>query len=697
MLARLFVQSQTRPDASLRRALCVAAVIVFWMLAVSARLVYLQVSRHDSLVEQARQQQRAAIDTSPQRGQILDRQDRELARSVDTASIFVAPDELKRATEAETEANIECTAHGLSSVLALDKKVLFSQLDEARVSGRRFLWIARRLSPEMGVKIRALELPGVHLEKEQKRYYPNDSLAAHVLGFVGLDKVGLGGVEQFYNEKITGEPGKLYLERDSEGKSYESLEIPSKPGQTIVLTIDQSIQYRTEQALTTAVKQSRAKSGTAIVLEPHTGEILALANAPTFNPNNPGAAPPQVRSNWALQGMYEPGSTFKIVAYSAAIERGLVKPEDHIDCQMGAITVAGRLIHDHHRFGTLTIAEALAKSSNVAAIKLGLRVGDNSMYDYITRFGFGARTGIELPGETAGSVRPVRRWQASSIGSIAMGQEIGVTPLQMAAAYGALANDGVRVAPHIVREIRADSGTVVYRANAEQRRVISQEAAKALRGMLEGVTLNGTARKAQLNGYTAAGKTGTAQKIDPKTKTYSRTKYVGSFVGFAPVENPAIVIIVVIDEPTGSYHGGDVAAPVFREIAEQILPDLGIAPDTEIKSPPELFAQVTQHPEVSAKMLEEQAQVEETRQATLPQLARSDEKGAEIVYAIATSRAILMPDFRGRSVRDVARACAQLGLQVEAHGEGRAMRQSPSQGTELESGQVVYLDFARVN
>ena len=697
MLARLSVQSKTRPDASLHRALLVAAFIGFWMLAVSARLVYLQVSRHDNLVERARQQQRAAIDTSPQRGQLLDRQERELARSVDTASIFVAPDELIRATDSETAANIECTANGLSSVLALDEKVLFNQLDEARENCRRFLWIARRLSSEVGDKIRALQLPGVHFQKEPKRYYPNGFLAAHVLGFVGLDNAGLGGVEQFYNEKITGEPGKLYLERDSEGKPYESLEIPSKPGHTVVLTIDESIQYRAEQALATAVKQSRAKSGTAIVLEPHTGEILALANAPTFDPNNPGAASPQARSNWALQSMYEPGSTFKIVAYSAAIERGLVKPEDHIDCQMGAITVAGRLIHDHHRFGTLTIAEALAKSSNVAAIKLGLRVGDNSMYDYITRFGFGARTGIELPGETAGSVHPVSRWQASSIGSIAMGQEIGVTALQMAAAYGVLANNGVRVAPHTVREIRTDSGTVVYRSNAEQRRVISQEAAQTLRGMLEGVTLNGTARKAQLNGYTAAGKTGTAQKIDPKTRTYSRTKYVGSFVGFAPVENPAVVIIVVIDEPTGSYHGGEVAAPVFREIAEQILPDLGIAPDTEIKSPTELVAQITQNSEVNAKMREEQARVEEARQATLPKVARRDEKGAEIVYAIATSRAILMPDFRGRSVRDVARACAQLGLQVEAHGEGRAMRQSPSQGTEIESGQVVYLDFARVN
>ena len=261
---------------------------------------------------------------------------------------------------------------------------------------------------------------------------------------------------------------------------------------------------------------------------------------------------------------------------------------------MGSITVAGRLIHDHHAFGSLTITEALAKSSNVAAIKLGLRVGDPSMYEYITRFGFGARTGIELPGETPGILRPVSRWQQSSIGSIAMGQEVGVTPLQMVAAFGALANDGVRVAPHLVREIRTASGTTVYTANPEQRRVVSTDTARALRRMLESVTLNGTAKLAQLNGYTAAGKTGTAQKIDPKTKTYSTTKHVASFVGFAPVENPAIVIIVVIDEPGGAYHGGDVAAPVFRDIAEQILPDLGIVPDTYLKLPDGLVAEVAE-------------------------------------------------------------------------------------------------------
>ncbi len=688
MLARLSAESKIRPDASIRRALFVAAFIVFWVLVISVRLVYLQVSQHDRLGERARSQQQQALETSPQRGILLDRQGRELARSIQTESIFID------AAQLENAGDIDCIASRLSAVLEIKKEELTRKLENAKSKNSRFLWIARRLSPEQAATIRGFGLPGVDFRGEPKRFYPNGSIAAHVLGFVGIDGAGLGGVEQFYNQKITGEAGKLFIERDSEGNSYESSEIPGAPGQTIILTLDHSIQYRAEQALLAAVTKSRAKSGTAIVLDPRNGEILALANAPTFDPNKPGEAKPEARSNWALQNIYEPGSTFKIIPFSAAIEKGLAKPTDRIDCQMGAITVAGRLVHDHHAFGSLTLTEALAKSSNVAAIKLGVRVGDSTMYDYIRRFGFGSRTGIELPGETAGLLRPVKRWLPSSIGSIAIGQEIGVTPLQMAAAFGVLANDGMRVAPHLVREIRTASGATVYRANPEQRRVVNVETARALRQMLESVTLNGTAKLAQLNGYSAAGKTGTAQKIDPKTKTYSSTKHVASFVGFAPVENPAVVIIVVIDEPGGAYHGGDVAAPIFRDIAEQILPDLGVVPDTYLKLPEGLVAE-TATPEVSPRQVEEQVQSQVARAATLPSVAGHDGRGGEIVYAATNKGSILMPDLSGRSVRDVARTCALLGLKLEAKGEGRAISQNPAAGYELLSGQVVYIDFAR--
>src|SRR6266550_5309993 len=403
-MARLSRQSESQPDVSFRRTLFVAAFVAFWMLGISARLVYLQVSNHDNLVARAHKQQQEAIETSPTRGAVLDRQERELARTIDTISIFIAPDEFDK-NETQAMEEIGCTAGVLSAVLGLDQRSLVNQILEAKESGRRFLWIARRIPPDQAQTLETMDIAGVHTRKEPKRFYPNGSLAANVLGFVGLDGNGLAGIEQVYNEKITGEPGKLFIEKDSRGRAYESTEISGRPGQTIILTIDQSIQYQAEAALATAILQSGAKAGTAIVLDPNTGDILALANAPTFDPNNVSAASPAARANWALQNIYEPGSTFKVVAFSAAIEKGLAKPDDHIDCQMGSITVAKRVIHDHHPFGDLTLTEALAKSSNVAAIKLGLRVGDATMYDYITRAGerWSACGATSHPGDSLGN------------------------------------------------------------------------------------------------------------------------------------------------------------------------------------------------------------------------------------------------------------------------------------------------------
>jgi cell division protein FtsI (penicillin-binding protein 3) len=677
-----------RSGNSQRRILFVTLILVVWMLAVGARLVQLQVSRHDELAARARNQQLSSIETAPTRGQVLDRQGRELARSLDTESFYADPSEVT---------NVNDTAKRIASITGQDTTELTQKLNEAKDSNKKFFWIVRRVDLERASKLDAMELSGVYSRKEPKRFYPNDSLAAHVLGFVGTDEIGLSGVEQYYNEKIRGEGGKVYLEVDRDRRAFESYEVQPHPGQTVVLTIDQVIQYRTEQALSAAVERAHAKSGTAIVMDPRTGEILALANAPTFDPNQPGANPPETRTNGALQSIYEPGSTFKIVAYSAAIEKGLVKPEDKIDCQMGSITVAGRLIHDGHPYGVLTIADALAKSSNVGAIKLGVMVGNESMYDFMKRLGFGSRTGIDLAGESPGILRTLNRWQPSSIGSLAIGQEVGVTPLQMAAAYSVLANNGNWIKPHIVRELRNPDGSVTFQAKVESRPALKPETTAALRTMMEGVTLRGTAKKAQLEGYTAAGKTGTAQKIDPKTHAYSSTKFIGSFVGFAPVSNPAVVIIVVIDEPLGAYHGGDVAAPVFREIAEQILPEMNVTPDTEIKSAPALIAQVSKPSPQQVK--EEQMQTEQ-RQATLPRVvaARSfSGQASEVVFTVASKRGALMPDLHGQSVRDVARMCAQLGLRLEARGEGFATQQNPAPGSEIDAGQLVRVDFTRRN
>ncbi len=672
-----------RPADSNRRAWYVAMGLVVWMAVVGGRLVQLQITKHDELAAKAKNQQLGAVETSPTRGQLLDRQGRELARSIDTESFFADPREIE---------NVNDTAQKIATVTGQKKEDVASRIKEAKDSNKKFLWLIRRLDLTTATKLDAMNIEGVYSRREPKRYYPNDALAAHVLGFVGTDEIGLSGVEQYYNEKIRGEAGKLYLERDGsrERRVFDSYEVQPHPGQTVVLTIDQTIQYRTEQALFAAVQNAHAKSGTAIVMDPRTGEILALANAPAFDPNQPPKDATDARINGALQTIYEPGSTFKIVAYSAAIEKGLVTPEDKIDCQMGSITVAGRLIHDGHPYGVLTIADALAKSSNVGAIKLGLMVGDESMYDYMKRLGFGSRTGIDLPGESAGILRPLSRWQPSSIGSIAIGQEVGVTPLQVATAYSVLANGGSWVKPHVVRELRSPDGSVVFQTKTESRPVLKADTVEKLRGMMEGVTLHGTARKAQVEGYTAAGKTGTAQKIDPKTHAYSATKYIGSFVGFAPVSNPSVVIIVVIDEPQGLYHGGDVAAPVFREIAEQILPELNVTPDVEVKPGSQLIAQNNQ-PSPQQLMDEQQ------REATLPQATARNFSGrpSEVVLAVATNRAAVMPDLRGQSVRDAARACARLGLVLEAIGEGRALRQTPAPGVEVDSGQRVQVEFGR--
>ena len=670
-----------------RRALFIAIGLVIWMLAIGARLVQLQVNQHEELASRARSQQVGAIETSPSRGQLLDRQGRELARSIDTESFFADPREIL---------STDNTARRIAAVTGQDRTELAGRLSEAKETNKKFIWIVRRLDIQSASKLDQLNLDGIYSRKEPKRYYPNDSLAAHVLGFVGTDEIGLSGVEQYYNEKIRGEGGKVFLERDRDRRAFESYEVQSHPGQTVVLTIDQAIQYRTEQALSAAVDRAHAKSGAAIVMDPRTGEILALANAPTFDPNQPAANSAEARANGALQNIYEPGSTFKIVAYSAAIEKGLVKPDDKIDCQMGQITVAGRLIHDGHPYGVLTIADALAKSSNVGAIKLGLLVGNESMYEYMKRLGFGSRTGIDLAGESPGILRPLSRWQPSSIGSLAIGQEVGVTPLQMATAYSVLANGGTLVKPHLLRELRAPDGTVLFQAKPETRPALKPETTEALRGMFEGVTLHGTAKKAQLDGYTAAGKTGTAQKVDPRTHAYSATKFIGSFVGFAPAKNPAVVIIVVIDEPLGSYHGGDVAAPVFREIAEQILPELGVAPDVEFKSGPTMVAQTSKASPAQIKVDFLQT---EQREASLPKIAARNFNGqaSEIVLAVASNRAALMPDMHGQSVRDVARTCAQLGLRLEARGDGHAVRQIPEPGAEVDAGQIVRVDFGRGN
>jgi cell division protein FtsI (penicillin-binding protein 3) len=657
------------------------------MAVIGARLAYLQTSQHEWLAGRARAQQVKGETLAPVRGLILDRQGRELARTVNVNSFFAEPQEIE---------NVDAAAAQLARVLHLDEAGLAERLRQGKEAGREFVWLARKVSEEQARAVAGLRLKGVYPVPEPKRYYPNGELAAHVLGFVGMEDRGLAGVEQVYDAALRGEAGRRVVEVDAKRRPLDSAEQEATDGRTLVLTVEQSVQYLTERTLQEAVARARAKSGAAVVLDPRTGEILALANAPAFDPNEAATAKPEARRNDALQNIYEPGSTFKIVAYSGALEDGKTTVDERIDCLGGGITVAGRFIRDHTPYGMLTTTEALAKSSNVAAIKLGMRLGNERMYEYMRLFGFGAKTGVELPGETAGLLRKVKSWHGSSIGSLAIGQEIGVTPVQIAAAFATIANDGVRVAPHLVREVRDAEGRPVERAEPETRRVVSPETARAVRGMLEMVTLKGTARRAQLEGYTAAGKTGTAQKIDPQTRGYSKTKHIASFVGFAPAENPSVVIAVVIDEPVGAYHGGDVAAPIFRDIADQILPYMGVAPDEApeaVPAPP--LARAPRAEQETAGARDKEEPLADEVAVRLPEIARSGDGRREVVYAPAGERALLMPDLRGRSVRDVARICAQLGLELEALGDGRALRQAPAAGARVEAGQGVRVAFGR--
>ncbi len=699
MPERRHAQAKVQPDPSRPRTALVVIILSLWMLGIGARLVYLQVGQAEALSARAHRQQQQTAATIAPRGLILDRAGHELARSLEVDSFFVVPDELT---------DVGATAAQLALVLDLKPAELTARWQTARAAKRRFVWVARQVDAAPAARVRALQLAGVHTQKETKRYYPNGALAAHVLGFVGTDDTGLAGIERVQNVALAGAAGRVGLDGDGRRQAYDSRTEEARAGRSLVLTIDQNVQYQAEHALAAAVAQAHAKSGTAIVLDPHTGEILALANVPTFDPNEAHKVKPalnddqranqDVKQNPALENTYEPGSTFKIVAFAAALEEKLARPDEMIDCQMGSITLFGRVVHDAHPHGVLTVSDALALSSNVAAIKLGMRVGSTRLYDYIRRFGFGARTGVELPGEANGIVRPVKQWQPTSLGSIPMGQEVGVTAVQMAAAFAAIANDGLRVQPHLIREVREVDGVAAERAQPEAQRVISAETARLLKPMLESVTVKGTAKRAQLEGYTAAGKTGTAQKIDPRTRTYSPSKYVASFIGFAPVAQPAVVIAVVIDEPVGAHYGGDVAAPVFSEIASNVLPYLNVEPDAADaqSTPREQLAQGTPTAPQAAEGELPTARADRDQSALLPEVTeRAAGDVREVVYAQAGERALLMPDLHGHSVRDAARVCAQLGLEMEAHGEGRARQQSPAAGASIESGQVVRIDFGR--
>lgn len=597
----------------------VVALFILWIGGISLRLVHLQVTQSDWLRGQALNQRRDQVKSRMLRGTIYDRTERALAMSVQTKSLYADPSEIE---------DVEKTAKAVAAVLKIKPNDILKDLREAKENNKRFVWLARQLDEDTAQKINETlhdaelkkadkpRFAGLHWREEQKRSYPNKTLAAQVIGFSNADDVGQAGIEQSQEEILRGAVIKGWQDRDRLGRVYDQSETENRePPKDIVLTISNSIQYKTEQALEKGVKAANAKSGIAIVLDPKTGEILAMANYPTFDPNNFREFEAENYKNKALQGSFAPGSVFKLVTYGAALQEKLIAPDEWFSCGNGIIVVGNHKFTDKHCGKAISYTKAMAISSNYGAINTGLKIGKNKFSNYIRQFGFGETTGIELPAETRGLVRPLESWQSDSLASMSIGYEIGVTALQTALAFAAIANDGVKVRPHIIKEIRQADGKVISKTEPEKARILSAETAEGLRKMLREVVLKGTGKEAALEGYTSAGKTGTAWKYDPKLKRVSGSKYTSSFVGFAPASSPSIVIAVILDEPNGALrNGGQVSAPIFREIAEQILPELNVVPDSDIRRDTLTAEDIPNEPEIAPALTEKIATSEKTKE-----------------------------------------------------------------------------------
>ncbi len=554
-----------------KRAIILSTAITFGFIAVVFRLVDIMLFNHEWFSAKARFQQVRKEMIPVKRGIIFDRRGRELAINLDTESIYCDPSEITSPDK---------VASALSERINQKPEIILAKLN----TDRRFNWIERKVDIEYAKGIKDLKLKGIGFAPEVKRYYPKGSLASHVIGFVNVDNNGLEGVEQRYDRYLASRSEKAYVFRDAKGNVLSdgqgfSLSREIK-GNNLVLTIDEGLQYILEKNLDAAYLHWKAASATAIMMDPYTGEILAMANRPTFDINDPSNAAPNQRRNRAITDCYEPGSTFKIIVGTAALEEGIVNPDTKFDCSAGYIEVGGKRIKDDHRHGVLSFKEVIQKSSNVGTIKIGLNLGRERLYEYIKRFGFGEKTGIDVAGEVSGWVYSPSKWSGTSIGAISIGQEVAVTPLQVLRAYAAIANGGFLVRPYVVSEVKSPEGNTVYKINPEAKRILSEKTANVFREILKTVTEEGgTALEAAVDGNQVAGKTGTAQLIDPKTKRYSREKFVSSFVGFVPADKPKIAMIIVIHEPKGQIYGGVVAAPVFRKIASESLSYLSVPRD----------------------------------------------------------------------------------------------------------------------
>jgi cell division protein FtsI/penicillin-binding protein 2 len=553
-----------------KRTYLLSFLFILWMAVLMLRLVQLQVIDHVELKSEAIQQNQNKTEIKPKRGTIFDRNMTILARSVPRYSVFFHP------LEGESHSEQWARVKKVGPVVQLSSgklRIIRSRIDE----DARFIWLARKIEEPLARRIEKMDLDGIHLMEENKRFYPQGKRAAHILGRVDIDEIGVSGIEYRFNTTLQGKEGEGLILRDAKRRRYrfETLKPPVN-GKNLVLTLDETIQYIAEKELQKAMLQTQAEWGTVIVSEPSTGEILAMANYPTYDLNNPPNPLTKLDRNNAIHHTYDPGSTFKIITVSAALENKSVGLEERFDCTPGYVVYAGNTFRDHERLGILTFRDVFIHSSNVGAIFIGQRVGEQNLFETIERFGFGQKTGIDLPAEERGLLNPLERWTKISVASHSIGYEISVTPIQMLQAINIIANGGVIVPPRTVKDIH-DSKTEDL-SSMPYKRAISEETAAFVRSILLDAVSEGTGTPARIPGYTVYGKTGTAQKYDRDKKQYLSTAHIASFTGVVENERPLFSIIVVIDDPKGHYYGGLVAAPIFREIAKNILRYLCIPP-----------------------------------------------------------------------------------------------------------------------
>jgi cell division protein FtsI (penicillin-binding protein 3) len=651
---------------SSRRLRFFGLALAVWALVVVGRLAQIQIAQGAKYRARAQRQQERRIEVSPRRGPILDREGRELAISVEASSVYVVLEEIERP---------EKTAAALAPLVDLPASAIAARLRQKIEQKKVFARVARQIDSAIADVIRARKIPGVQLVPEPKRYYPKGSLAASVLGYVGTEDVGLAGLEYFYDSTVRGRPGEIVALTDARRSAYGEAESAEgsrgQEGATLVLSLDSGVQFLAERELSAVVAQSHAKSGSVVLLDPNTGEIFVMANAPTFDPNQYGRYPAEARRNHAAADAYEPGSTFKIVTGATALDRRVVSMNDVFSTD-GAIRIGNVTINEdkHHDYGDLTLSGIFEHSSNVGIIRVGLRLGPERLYEGASAFGVGRSTGVDLPGENTGIFRPLARWSFLSKASISKGQEVSVTALQLARVAAVVANGGRLVTPHLVTRVIASDGRVRIPALAPPTRVISEDTAAKLREILVGVVERGTGSKAAIPGFTVAGKTGTAQKAG--VGGYQAGRHVPNFVGFVPAERPRLVGVVVLEEPEGKYYAAEVACPLFSRIVGQALGILRIAPESQ-RVPQTVLAYSTQ-PSYPA--------------GVVPAARRDMERTTISAREDSPDR---VPDAVGLSARQALSLFARLGVTAHLAGTGFVASQTPLSGSLLRPGQTVTL------